>query len=153
LLPLEALLALATLTPLELVLGVDKIIFISILVDRLPPSQREFAQRIGLVMAMRMRVGLLLVLAWITWLVKPLFTVLGEELSGRDLILILGGLFLVWKSTTEIHHALEGHEQGRSVGAKKPPSPRSSSRSCWSISCFRSTRSSLRWVWSMRFAS
>jgi len=112
----EALIALATLTALELVLGIDNIIFISILVDRLPPSQREVARRIGLVMAMLMRVGLLLVLSWIIGLVKPLFTVLGEELSGRDLILILGGLFLVWKSTTEIHHALEGREQGRSVG-------------------------------------
>jgi len=113
----EALIALATLTALELVLGIDNIIFISILVDRLPPPQREVARRIGLVMAMLMRVGLLLVLSWIIGLVKPLFTVLGEEISGRDLILILGGLFLVWKSTTEIHHALEGREQGRNAGA------------------------------------
>ena len=113
----EALIALATLTALELVLGIDNIIFISILVDRLPAAQREAARRIGLMMAMVMRLGLLLALAWIIGLVEPLFTLLGEELSGRDLILIVGGLFLVWKSTTEIHHALEGREQNRSAGA------------------------------------
>jgi len=113
----EALIALATLTALELVLGIDNIIFISILVDRLPVEQREIARRIGLGMAMLMRVGLLLALSWIIGLVEPLFTLLGEELSGRDLILILGGLFLVWKSTTEIHHALEGRESARTGAA------------------------------------
>ena len=107
--------ALATLTALELVLGIDNIIFISILVDKLPPAQRERARRIGLFMAMFMRIGLLLVLAWIVGLVAPLFTVLGQEISGRDLILIAGGLFLIWKSTGEVHQLLEGEEGSESA--------------------------------------
>src|SRR5215217_2201451 len=97
----EAWIAFFTLTALELVLGIDNIIFISILVDKLPPAQRETARRIGLFLAMFMRVGLLLVLSWIVGLTAPLFSVLGHEVSGRDLILIAGGLFLVWKSTKE----------------------------------------------------
>ena len=114
----EIWIAFFTLTALELVLGIDNIIFISILVDKLPKERREFARRLGLFMAMFMRIGLLLVLAWIVGLVKPLFTVLGQEISGRDLILILGGLFLVWKSTTEIHGSLEG-EEGQAAAAVK----------------------------------
>ena len=106
----QAWIAFATLTALELVLGIDNIIFISILVDKLPKEKREFARRIGLFMAMFMRVGLLLVLAWIVGLVTPLFSILGHDISGRDLILILGGLFLIWKSTVEIHQSLEGEE-------------------------------------------
>ena len=103
--------AFVTLTLLELVLGIDNIIFISILVDKLPEARRETARRLGLFMAMFMRIGLLLVLAWIIGLVTPLFSAFGKDISGRDLILILGGLFLVWKSTTEIHHAIEGEEE------------------------------------------
>jgi predicted tellurium resistance membrane protein TerC len=114
----EAWIAFATLTALELVLGIDNIIFISILVDKLPRERREFARRLGLFMAMFMRIGLLLVLAWIVGLVQPLFTVLQQEISGRDLILILGGLFLVWKSTTEIHGSLEGEEGHAAAGVK-----------------------------------
>ncbi len=110
--------AFATLTMLELVLGIDNIIFISILVDKLPVAQREMARRIGLFMAMFMRIGLLLVLAWIVGLVEPLFTVLGQGISGRDLILILGGLFLIWKSTGEIHQSLEGDEAHGSSAVK-----------------------------------
>ena len=106
----QAWIAFATLTVLELVLGIDNIIFISILVDKLPKARREVARRLGLFMAMFMRIGLLLVLAWIVGLVAPLFTVLGQEISGRDLILILGGLFLIWKSTSEIHQSLEGDD-------------------------------------------
>ena len=106
----EAWIAFATLTALELVLGIDNIIFISILVDKLPLDKREIARRIGLFMAMFMRIGLLLVLSWIVGLVEPMFTVLGHEVSGRDAILLLGGLFLIWKSTTEIHQTLEGAE-------------------------------------------
>jgi len=102
--------AFATLTALELVLGIDNIIFISILVDKLPPEKREFARRIGLFMAMFMRIGLLLLLSVIVGLVEPLFTAFGKDISGRDLILILGGLFLIWKSTGEIHQSLEGEE-------------------------------------------
>ena len=99
----QAWIALITLTLLELVLGIDNIVFISILVDKLPPVQREKARRIGLFMAMFMRIGLLFVLSWIIGLVDPLFTILKQEISGRDLILIAGGLFLIWKSTGEIH--------------------------------------------------
>jgi predicted tellurium resistance membrane protein TerC len=106
----EAWIAFATLTALELVLGIDNIIFISILVDKLPKAKQELARRLGLFMAMFMRIGLLLVLAWIVGLVAPLFTVLGQEISGRDLILITGGLFLIYKSTGEIHQSLEGDE-------------------------------------------
>ena len=102
--------SLLTLTFMEIVLGIDNIIFISILVDKLPRERREAARRLGLFMAMFMRIGLLLLLAWIVGLVEPLFTVLGQEISGRDLILILGGLFLIWKSTGEIHQSLEGEE-------------------------------------------
>jgi predicted tellurium resistance membrane protein TerC len=107
----QAWIAFATLTALELVLGIDNIIFISILVDKLPKERRELARRLGLFMAMFMRIGLLLVLAWIVGLVAPLFTVLGQEISGRDIILILGGLFLIWKSTSEIHQSIEGSDE------------------------------------------
>ena len=114
----QAWIAFATLTALELVLGIDNIIFISILVDKLPQEKRELARRIGLFMAMFMRIALLLVLAWIIGLVAPLFSVLGQEISGRDMILILGGLFLIWKSTGEIHQALEGEEDHGSNAVK-----------------------------------
>jgi predicted tellurium resistance membrane protein TerC len=107
-----------TLTALELVLGIDNIIFISILVDKLPGARRETARRIGLFFAMFMRVGLLLVLSWLVGLTAPLFQVIGTNISGRDLILILGGLFLVWKSTTEIHQLTEG-EEGHASSAVK----------------------------------
>jgi predicted tellurium resistance membrane protein TerC len=106
----QAWIAFATLTALELVLGIDNVIFIAILVDKLPREKRDFARRLGLFMAMFMRIGLLLVLAWVVGLVAPLFTLLGQAISGRDLILILGGLFLIWKGTGEIHQALEGEE-------------------------------------------
>ena len=115
----EAWIAFATLTALELVLGIDNVIFISILVDKLPKERREVARKIGLFMAMFMRIGLLLVLAWVVGLVAPLFTVVGQEISGRDLILILGGLFLLWKSTSEIHQSIEGEEDSASGKAVK----------------------------------
>ena len=102
--------ALATLTFLEIVLGVDNIIFISILSGKLPPSQQPRARRLGLLGAMLTRVALLFSLAWIIRLTEPWFTVVGQEISGRDLILILGGLFLLAKSTYEIHDKLEGEE-------------------------------------------
>lgn len=114
----HAWMALITLTGLELVLGIDNIIFISILVDKLPEEQREFARKLGLFIAMFMRIGLLMVLAWIVGLVEPLFTILGRDISGRDLILIAGGLFLIWKSTAEIHQSLEG-EEGHTSSAVK----------------------------------
>lgn len=106
----EAWIALATLTALEIVLGIDNIIFISILVGRLPPQQRNKARFIGLGLAMLTRILLLLSLAWIMGLTSPWFTLLGEVISGRDAVLIAGGLFLIAKSTLEIHNALEGDE-------------------------------------------
>jgi predicted tellurium resistance membrane protein TerC len=101
-------LAFLTLTALELVLGIDNVIFISILVDKLPQERRDLARRIGLLLAMFMRIGLLFVLSWIVGLTETLFAIFRHELSGRDLILIGGGLFLLWKSTKEIHQLLEG---------------------------------------------
>ncbi|MCX7140955.1 MAG: TerC family protein [Proteobacteria bacterium] len=106
----QAWIAFLTLTVLELVLGIDNIIFISIIVDKLPAAGREIARRLGLFLAMFMRIGLLLLLSRIVALTAPLFAVLGNEISGRDLILIIGGLFLIWKSTGEIHQLLEGQE-------------------------------------------
>jgi predicted tellurium resistance membrane protein TerC len=114
----EVWIAFFTLTALELVLGIDNIIFISILVDKLPKARQETARRIGLFLAMFMRVGLLLVLSWIVGLTAPWLTILGAELSGRDLILISGGLFLVWKSTMEIHQLTEGEEGHASRAVK-----------------------------------
>jgi predicted tellurium resistance membrane protein TerC len=110
--------AFLTLTALELVLGIDNIIFISILVDRLPKGERETARRIGLFLAMFMRVGLLLGLSWIVGMTEPLFTLIGTDISGRDLILIVGGIFLVWKSTKEVHQLTEGDEGHASRGVK-----------------------------------
>jgi predicted tellurium resistance membrane protein TerC len=107
----QAWIAFLTLTALELVLGIDNIVFISILVDRLPPKKREFMRRLGLGLAMFMRIALLLTLAWLVSLTAPLFVVLREEISGRDLILLLGGLFLIWKATGEIHDLMEGDDE------------------------------------------
>lgn len=109
----EAWVALVTLTSLEIVLGIDNIIFISILVGRLPESQRNKGRIIGLSLAMIARILLLLSLAWIMKLTAPLFSVYAYEISGRDLILIIGGLFLLAKSTHEIHHSLEGEENDK----------------------------------------
>jgi predicted tellurium resistance membrane protein TerC len=114
----EAWIALATLTLLEIVLGVDNIIFISILAGRLPAGQRDRARTIGLALAMVSRILLLLSITWVMRLTTPLFTVLETEISGRDLILIVGGLFLIAKSTHEIHSNLEGHEEGRQAAAR-----------------------------------
>ena|SRR5688572_592516 len=104
----EALIGLLTLTVLEIVLGIDNIIFISILAGKLPPDQQARARRVGLAGAMVTRILLLASLAWIIRLTAPLFTVLGHAISGRDIILIGGGLFLLAKSTREIHESLEG---------------------------------------------
>ena len=112
----EGLLALITLTFLEVILGVDNVIFISILSGQLPPGQQPRARRIGLLAAMLMRILLLLSIAWIIRLTAPFFTVLGRGVSGRDLILIGGGLFLLAKATMEVHDHLEGeggHESAR----------------------------------------
>src|SRR5262245_32955065 len=105
--------ALATLSVLELVLGIDNIVFISILAGKLPRDQRGRARRVGLALALFSRVALLFALSWLAHLTAPLFAVLGNEFSGRDLILIAGGLFLIAKRTHEIHGKLEGAEDGR----------------------------------------
>ncbi len=111
-------LAFATLTALELVLGIDNIIFISILVDKLPAHQRDRARRIGLFLAMFMRVGLLLGLAWIVGLTAPLFSVLNQAVTGRMLILAAGGAFLVWKSIGEIRGLFSGADDHTPGGGK-----------------------------------
>jgi len=109
----QAWITFVTLSALEIVLGIDNIIFISILVSRLPPERRETARVTGLALAMFTRIGLLFSIVWLTRLTKPLFAVMGQEFSGRDIILLLGGLFLLAKSVTEIHGTLEGTEEQR----------------------------------------
>ena len=111
----EAWIALATLTILEIVLGIDNIIFISILADRLPEEERHKARQLGLMLAMGTRILLLFSISLIMGLTEPLFAAFGREVSGRDLILILGGLFLLTKSTREIHHKLEGDLGGEAI--------------------------------------
>jgi predicted tellurium resistance membrane protein TerC len=113
----EAWIALATLALLEIVLGIDNIVFITVLVGRLPEHQREKARKLGLSLAMGTRILLLLAITWIMRLERDLFTVLDVGISGRDLVLIAGGLFLLAKSTSEIHESLEGPEDGRAAPA------------------------------------
>ena len=115
----EAWLALLTLTALEIVLGIDNIIFISIIVGRLPEHQRQRARMQGLALAMITRIALLLSLAWMMKLTAPLFIVLAQEISGRDLILIIGGLFLLYKSSQEIWENLEGPEKHETIAKKE----------------------------------
>jgi len=131
--------AFATLAALEIVLGIDNVVFISILVGKLPEKQRSLAYRLGLGLAMVMRMLLLLSISWMMGLTRPLFSVLGAEVSGRDLVLIAGGLFLVAKSTFEIHDRLEG-TRATSRSGPRPPSGPPSCRSWPSTSCFLSTR-------------
>lgn len=107
----EAWVALLTLAVLEIVLGIDNIVFISILVDKLPVAERARARFLGLAFAMITRILLLLSISWVMQLKHPLFSLFGHEISGKDLILIVGGLFLLAKSTKEIHHKVEGHEE------------------------------------------
>jgi predicted tellurium resistance membrane protein TerC len=115
----STLVALITLTLLEIVLGVDNVIFISILSSKLPGAQQGPARRVGLLAAMGMRILLLLCIGWIAGLTAPLFYILGRPISGRDLILIGGGLFLLAKATIDIHESLEG-EEGRSSARVRP---------------------------------
>src|SRR5215210_256961 len=115
----DGIIALLTLTFLEVVLGVDNVIFISILSGKLPVDQQGKARRLGLLAAMGMRILLLLSITWMMQLTHPLFGVFGREISGRDLILICGGLFLIYKATIEIHEKLEG-EEGHSSARVKP---------------------------------
>ncbi len=108
----ENLVALLTLTLLEVVLGIDNLVFLSILTGKLPEAEQPLARRLGLALAMLMRIGLLLAISWVMRLVEPLFSVLGKTISGRDLILLFGGLFLIAKATWEIHDKLEGAVHG-----------------------------------------
>lgn len=114
----QAWLAFVTLVALEVVLGIDNIVFISILADKLPPARRERIRRLGLLLAMVMRLALLAVLAWLVGLTAPLFTLFGHGFSGRDLVLLAGGLFLIYKSTTEIHELVTGGETGTSAAVR-----------------------------------
>ena len=114
----NAWIALLTLSALEIILGIDNVIFISILANKLPEHQRDNARRIGLLLALITRILLLFSLSFIIRLTEPLFTIINQEISGRDLVLILGGLFLIGKSTHEIHHKIEGvHESDRVIKA------------------------------------
>ncbi|KQQ55959.1 hypothetical protein ASF84_11635 [Pseudomonas sp. Leaf127] len=111
--------ALATLVVMEVVLGIDNLIFISILTNKLPEHQRPKARRLGIGMALIMRLGLLSTVAWIVQLTEPVIELLGQTFSWKDMILIAGGLFLVWKATTEIHHSMdEAHDKEDTVGSK-----------------------------------
>jgi predicted tellurium resistance membrane protein TerC len=112
----EIWIALLTLTALEIVLGIDNIVFISILANKLPEDQRDNARRVGILAAMGMRILLLLGISWVVTLTEPLFEILGHEFSGRDLILIGGGLFLLAKATWEIHGRMEGDDHVRDAG-------------------------------------
>jgi len=114
----EAWIALCTLTVMEVVLGVDNLVFVSILTGRLPAAQRPKAQRLGLTLALGLRLVLLFCISWVMQLTATLFSVIGREISGKDLILLGGGLFLMWKSVTEIHRKLEG-EDGENEGGGK----------------------------------
>lgn len=115
----DAWVALATLTFLEIVLGIDNVVFISILTGRLPKHEQARARRVGLFLAMAMRIALLFTISLMMKLTQPWVNLFGHELSGRDLILLLGGLFLMWKSVTEIHHKLEGEDgEGSGAGGK-----------------------------------
>jgi predicted tellurium resistance membrane protein TerC len=115
----DAWIALLTLTLMEVVLGIDNIVFISILADRLPVDEQPRARRLGIGLALILRLALLFTITWIMRLTAPLFTVLGQEISGRDLVLGLGGLFLIAKATHEIHSKLEGDEDHAAGGGKR----------------------------------
>jgi predicted tellurium resistance membrane protein TerC len=118
LLTADGLLALATLTAMEIVLGIDNVVFLAILVARLPANQQNMARRVGLTLALGMRIALLLAISWIMGLTQPLFSVLGRDVSGRDLILLGGGLFLIAKATWEIYDKVEAdHHAGPRAGA------------------------------------
>ena len=114
----EAWIALCTLTVMEVVLGVDNLVFVSILTGRLPANERNKAQRVGLTLALGLRLVLLLCISWVMQLTTPMFTLSEREFSGKDLILLGGGLFLIWKSVSEIHSKLEGDDDGNGGGKK-----------------------------------
>jgi predicted tellurium resistance membrane protein TerC len=119
LLTADGLLALATLTAMEIVLGIDNVVFLAILVARLPANQQNLARRVGLTLALGMRIALLLAISWIMGLTQPLFSVLGRDVSGRDLILLGGGLFLIAKATWEIYDKVEADHHAGPAGAAR----------------------------------
>ena len=140
--------ALATLVVMEVVLGIDNLIFISILTNKLPPEHQHNARRIGIGLALILRLGLLATIAYIVALTQPVFEVFGKGFSWRDLILIAGGLFLLWKATKEIHHTVdpEPEEPVRGSARRVSASLRPSARSSSSTSSSPSTASSRRWA-------
>ena len=115
----DGLLALATLSAMEIVLGIDNVVFIAILIARLPDAQREYARRLGLILALGIRIGLLFAISWMMGLTTPLLTVLGRGVSGRDLILLGGGLFLIFKATLEIYDKVEAEHHDRAAAAAR----------------------------------
>lgn len=139
--------ALATLVVMEIVLGIDNLIFISILTNKLPEQHRAKARRLGIGMALFMRLALLSTVAFIVQLTEPVIEVLGQSFSWKDMILIAGGLFLVWKATTEIHHSMDSkpEEEKSRLLVWRLALPLPSARSCCWTWCFPSTASSLRW--------
>ena len=143
----------ATLLALEIVLGIDNVVFISILAGKLPASQQAKARFLGLGLAMVMRIVLLFSIAWVIRLTAPLFTIFNQEISGRDLILIIGGLFLIAKSTHEIHQKLEGEEGRSSSPTCRRPLPVSSFRFFCSTSFFLWIPSSQPSAWLTKLAS
>jgi predicted tellurium resistance membrane protein TerC len=142
----ETWVSLLTLTALEIVLGIDNIVFITILAGKLPKEERKKATRLGLGGALLSRLALLAAISWVTKLTTPLFSVMGYEVSGRDLVLILGGVFQIAKATFEITTKWRPRIPSSPIEKRRAPpsSPRSSDRSCFSTSSSRSTRSSPR---------
>ena len=141
----SAWLALVTLIAMEIVLGVDNLVFVAILSSRLPAPQAAKARRIGIGLSLIFRVLLVAGAAYVVHLTEPLFEAFGQAFSWRDLILIGGGLFLVFKATSEIHHNVDPDEETRTPRESRGPSPRQSARSSSSILSSRSTASSRRW--------
>jgi predicted tellurium resistance membrane protein TerC len=115
----DGLIALVTLTAMEIVLGVDNVVFIAILTSRLPASQQERARKIGLTLALGIRIGLLFVISWMMGLTRPFWAPFGHEISGRDLILLGGGMFLIWKATREIYDKVEGATEHHTAAARR----------------------------------
>ena len=142
-------LGLLTLIVLEIVLGVDNLVFIAILADKLPPEQRDRARVIGLTLALLMRLGLLSIVSWLVTLTTPLFSIGTLDFSGRSLILLVGGLFLLFKATTELHERLEGVSHTTTGRAFGPVFRLWSRKSCCWTRCSRSIRSSPPWAWSI----
>ncbi|MCU0701527.1 MAG: TerC family protein [Myxococcaceae bacterium] len=129
----EAIAALVSLTAMEIVLGIDNIVFISIVAAKLPVADRQKIVRLGIIAALVLRIGLLSMLSWLMGLTTPLITVLGNELTGRDLILLGGGLFLIFKATRELYSKVEGHEEEDAMAAEAAGDPKAKSKGVTSV--------------------